>query len=195
MKLLAQVTPNNRKQVGELIQNEQFHYVPLQHGKKLFAAIWELSQYITNKEMIRIAYSRQDATEREHEVKPVAIMFSEYYFYLIAYMADGCKDFPTVFRIDRIGRFQGTGVQFRIPYRDKFNDGEFRKRVQFMYSGELRKVKFEYSGPNVEAVLDRLPTTEVLAEKDGVYIITAEVFGKGVDMWLRSQGEYVKIIF
>lgn len=194
-KLLAQVTPHDSKKVKEMIQNEQYHYVPLQHGKKLLTAIWELSQYITKHEVLRIAYSRQDGTVREHEVKPVAIMFSEYYFYLIAYMADGCKDFPTVFRIDRIGRFQGTGVQFCIPYRDKFNDGEFRKRVQFMYSGELRKVKFEYSGPNVEAVLDRLPTTEVLAEKDGVYIITAEVFGKGVDMWLRSQGEYVKIIF
>lgn len=119
-------------------------------------------------------------------------MFSEYYFYLIAYMADGSKDFPTVFRIDRISSFQGTEVRFHIPYRDKFNDGEFRKRVQFMYSGELRRVKFEYSGPSVEAVLDRLPTAEILEEKDGGYIITVEVFGKGIDMWLRSQGAYVK---
>jgi len=27
-----------------------------------------------------------------------------------------------------------------------------RKRVQFMYPGELRKVNFEYSGPSIEAV-------------------------------------------
>lgn len=193
-KLLVQVTPHDHKQVEELIRNEQFHYVPLRHGKKLLTAIWELSQYITKKEVIRIAYSRQDGTEREHEIKPVAIMFSEYYFYLIAYMADGCKDFPTVFRIDRINSFQGAGVQFRIPYRDKFNDGQFRKRVQFMYSGELRRVKFEYSGPSIEAVLDRLPTAEVLAKKDRGYTVSAEVYGKGIDMWLRSQGEYVEII-
>lgn len=191
-KLLAQVTPNDRKQVEELIRNEQFHYVPLRHGKKLFTVIWELSQYVPKKEVIRIAYSRKDGAEREHEVKPVAIMFSEYYFYLIAYMADGCKDFPTVFRIDRIASFQGTEVRFRIPYKDKFKDGEFRKRVQFMYSGELRRVKFEYSGPSIEAVLDRLPTAEILEEKDGVYIIDVEVFGEGIEMWLRSQGEYVK---
>lgn len=146
------------------------------------------------EEMIRIAYSRQDGTEREHEVKPVSIMFSEYYFYLIFYMADGSKDVTTIFRIDIISSFQGTGVQFRIPYRDKFNDGQFRKRVQFMYSGELRRVKFAYSGPSIEAILDRLPTAEVLEEKEGVYTIVVEVFGKGIDMWLRSQGAYVEII-
>ena len=118
-------------------------------------------------------------------------MFSEYYFYLIAYIADGSKDFPTVFRIES---FHGTGVQFRIPYRDKFNDGEFRKRVQFMYSGELRRGKFEYSGPSIEAILDRLPTAEVLAKKDRGYTVSAEVYGKGIDIWLRSQGASVKII-
>ena len=193
-KLMVQVTPNDRRQVEELIRSERCYYVPLQHGKKLFNAIWELSQYIAKQEVLRIIYSRQDGIEREHEVKPVAIMFSEYYFYLIAYMADGGKDFPTIFRIDRIGIFQGMGVQFRIPHKDRFSDGEFRKRVQFMYSGELRRVKFAYSGPSIEAVLDRLPTAEILEEKEGVSTLIVEVFGKGIDMWLRSQGEYVKVI-
>lgn len=193
-KLLAQVTPHDLKKVEELIRNEQFYYVPLRHGKKLLSTIWELSQYITKHEVVQVVYSRQDGTEREHEVKPVAIMFSEYYFYLIAYMADGSKDFPTVFRIDRISSFQGTEVRFHIPYRDKFNDGEFRKRVQFMYSGELRRVKFEYSGPSVEAVLDRLPTAEILVEKDGVYTVSAEVYGSGIDMWLKGQGEKVEVL-
>ncbi len=193
-KLLAQVTPNDRELVDAVIRNEKFYYVPLRHGKKLLTAIWELSQYITKQEVIRTAYSRQDGAEREHEVKPVAIMFSEYYFYLIAYIADESKDFPTVFRIDRIGSFQGTGVRFHIPYRDKFNDGEFRKRVQFMYSGELQRVKFDYSGPSIEAVLDRLPTAEILSKKDGCYTVSAEVYGNGIDMWLKGQGEKVEVL-
>ncbi len=193
-KLSAQVTPHDRKQVEELIRNEQFCYVPLRHGKKLLTSIWELSQYITKQEVIRIAYSRQDGTEREHKVKPVALMFSEYYFYLIAYMADGCKDFPTVFRIDRISSFQGMGDKFNIPHRDKFSDGEFRQRVQFMYSGELRRVKFEYSGPLIEAVLDRLPTAKILSKKDECYTISAEVYGNGIDMWLKGQGEKVEVL-
>jgi hypothetical protein len=46
----------------------------------------------------------------------------------------------------------------------------------------------------VEAVLDRLPTAEILSEYDGCYEIRAEVFGKGIEMWLRSQGDYIQKI-
>ena len=31
-------------------------------------------------------------------------------------------------------------------------------------------------------------------EEDGVYTISAEVFGDGIDMWLRSQGDRVNIM-
>ncbi|WNS41539.1 WYL domain-containing protein [Paenibacillus sp. MMS20-IR301] len=194
VKLLAQVTSNDRKQVENMIRNEQFYYVPLRHGKKLLAAIWELSQYITHHEVIRISYVRQDGVERAHEVKPVAIMFSEYYFYLIAFMADDRHGFPTVFRIDRIESLQGTGIKFKVPYKDKFNDGEFRKRVQFMYSGELQRVKFKFSGTSIEAVLDKLPTAQILSENEGVYVISVETYGNGVDMWIRGQGEKVEVL-
>ena len=63
-----------------------------------------------------------------------------------------------------------------------------------MYGGKLQKVKFKYSGPDVDAILDRLPTAEILDEDDGIYTISAEVFGKGIYMWLRSQGDYIRLI-
>ena len=193
-KLLRQTAPHDREQVGKIIRSEQHYYVPLRHGKKLLSAIWELSQHVTAQHTIRISYCRQDGTERTHEVNPVAIMFSEYYFYLIAYLADGRKEFPTIFRIDRIARFAPTGASFRVVHSRKFSDGEFRKRIQFMYAGELRRVTFDYSGASVEAVLDRLPTAKVVSEKNGVYRITAEVYGNGIDMWLRSQGSAVRVV-
>ena len=193
-KLMMQVAPNDRKQVEDMIRNEKFHYVPLKHGKKLINTIWELSQYITQKEVIRISYIRQDSLERVHEVKPVAIMFSEYYFYLIAFIADNRHDFPTVFRIDRIVSYQSKGDRFQIPYKDKFNDGEFRNRVQFMYPGKLRKVIFKYTGPSIESVLDRLPTANILTETNGTYVISVEVYGNGIDMWLKSQDEKVEVL-
>ena len=34
----------------------------------------------------------------------------------------------------------------------------------------------------------------ILDEEHGVYTIRAEVFGKGIDMWLRSQGELVELL-
>ena len=193
-KLLRQTAPHDREQVGKIIRSEQHYYVPLRHGKKLLSAIWELSQHVTSQHTIRISYCRQDGSERTHEVNPVAIMFSEYYFYLIAYLADGRKEFPTIFRIDRIARFAPTGATFRVIHRRKFSDGEFRRRIQFMYAGELRRVTFDYSGASVEAVLDRLPTARIISQKDGVYRITAEVYGNGIDMWLRSQGSAVRVL-
>lgn len=63
-----------------------------------------------------------------------------------------------------------------------------------MYGGKLQKVKFQYSGADIDAVLDRLPTAKVLEEKDGVYLVSAEVFGSGIDMWFRSQGDAVERI-
>ena len=77
---------------------------------------------------------------------------------------------------------------FRIPYADRFEEGEFRKRIQFMYGGKLRKIRFRYQGSSVEAVLDRLPTAKIIREEEGTYEIEAEVYGQGVDMWVRSQG-------
>ncbi len=193
-KLLSQVTPEDRVLVETIIKNELHNFVPLKHDKPLLAPIWELTQLISRNEITAFSYTRKDGVDKKHTVKPVAIMFSEYYFYLIAFMADDSKKFPTVFRIDRIKDIKGTKERFVVPYRDKFNDGEFRKRVQFMYSGELRRVTFEYNGPSVESVLDRLPTAEILSEKDGTYTIRAEVYGDGIDMWLRSQGDRVKVV-
>ena len=192
-KLIAQISPNDRRIAESIIRNEYFHYVPLRHEKKLLNPIWTLSQYITNQEIISFEYQRQDGKHSSKTVKPVSIMFSEFYFYLIAFVADDSKDYPIIFRIDRIADIRNTGEHFTIDYSKKFRDGEFRKRVQFMYAGELKTVKFEYSGV-LEAILDRLPTAKILKEENGVYTISAETYGDGIYMWLRSQGDMVKIV-
>lgn len=192
-KLIMQTAVNDRKTVEEIIRSEYLSYVPLQHNKPLLSPIWQLSEIIHTQKVISFLYTRQDGKTSFKTVKPVAIMFSEFYFYLIAYMADNSKNYPIVFRIDRMRDIKETGECFTIPYKDRFNDGEFRKRVQFMYSGELKTVTFEYSGV-LEAILDRLPTSRILKEENGVYTIRAEAYGDGIYMWLRSQGDKAKIL-
>ena len=61
-----------------------------------------------------------------------------------------------------------------------------------MYGGRLEHIRFRYTGPSLEAVLDRLPTAQVLSQDETGWLTSAEVFGKGIDMWLRSQGEWVE---
>lgn len=192
-KLIEACPREGRKVVEDMIRNETFCYVSPRHGKKLLDALWDISLFIKNREIIRFSYKRQDGAEKEHTAKPVALLFSEFYFYLVAYKEEE-TEFPTIFRVDRIGTMEKTENHFQVPYQDRFKDGEFRKRVQFMYPGVLRRVTFTYSGPSVEAVLDRLPTARILSHKDGIYTLTAEAYGKGLDMWLGSQEKWVKVL-
>lgn len=192
-KLLMQTSDKDRKTVEDIIHGEYMSYIPPRHNKLLLSLVWNLSAIVKFHKIITFSYTRQDGKKSVKKVKPVAIMFSEFYFYLIAYMAEADKDFPIVFRIDRMEDIKETGEIFSVPYKDKFNDGEFRKRVQFMYTGELKTVTFEYSGV-LEAILDRIPTCKILKEEKGVYTIRAEAYGDGIDMWLRSQGDKVKIL-
>jgi len=189
-KLLAQTSPTDREHVKEIFRNERFNYVPLRHGKKLLSILWELSQHVIKHDTIEITYTRKDGIRRKHQVKPVAILFSEFYFYLITFMADDSKNYPTVFRVDRLEEVSATGDTFEVPYQDRFNDGDFRNRVQFMFSGPLQTVQFCYNGASIESVLDRLPSAEVINHQDDTYTIRAEVYGNGIDMWLRSQGDH-----
>ena len=145
----------------------------------------------------------KDKAVVKRKVRPVAIMFSEYYFYLTAFIDDKevwknfdvlNDSFPTIYRMDRIKGLQVLGERFHIPYSSRFEEGEFRKRIQFMYGGKLQKIKFKYSGNDIDAVLDRISTARILKEEEGIYTVSAEVFGKGIDMWLRSQGEMVELL-
>ena len=201
-KLLQCCVPyKNYKQVSDLISNEKFHYLEPHHGKKFVDDMWDISSAVYEHRLMRIRYQKLKEPDKVMRlIQPVGIMFSEYYFYLCAFisvseeMPDVPKrPFPTIYRIDRIAEYEVLDEHFHVPYAERFEEGEFRKRIQFMYGGKLRKVTFKYSGYSVEAVLDRLPTAKILSEEDGVYTITAEVFGDGIDMWIRSQGDNIKM--
>lgn len=193
------VPKEERRLVNSLLENERFHYMELQHHKVFLDKLMPLGQAIHECRVIQIKYAKlkeKDAVERK--VEPLAILFSEYYFYLVGFIEGNGKEvrpesidkrFPAIYRIDRIEKLNVLDEHFKIPYADRFKEGEFRKCIQFMYGGKLRKIRFQYRGLSVEAVLDRLPTAKILKEEDGVYLIEAEVYGKGVDMWVRSQGE------
>lgn len=197
--------------ISELVKNEIFHYLELQHHKNvnktdLFNDIWILGKAIKDRNQIKISYKRESKIV-ERIVVPVGLMFSEYYFYLLANITDedvketfNIKNdpYPTIYRVDRIKKIEVTNKKVRIDYKDRFQEGEFRKRIHFMTGGELRKVKFWYKGKNLEAVLDKIPTAKIEKETTNSngkeYLISAEVFGNGIDRYLRSLGEEIENI-
>lgn len=200
IKKIVQICSSKTDQtrVKKLMSNEEFHYVPLQHGKSLFSIIDTLGKAIDEQKNINIEYVKLDGKIIKRKLEPVGIIFSEYYFYLLAHICEDVKRekyvTPTIYRLDRIKEFKIMPTRFSVPYKDRFQEGDYRKYIQYMFGGKLKEVKFEYSGPSVEAVLDRLPTAIIKKNENGIYTISAEVFEPGIDMWLKSQGEYIKIL-
>ncbi|MCR4746234.1 MAG: WYL domain-containing protein [Lachnospiraceae bacterium] len=198
------VPQKNMKLVSDLISNEKYHYVELSHKSAVKDKLWELGDEVKNCNVIEIVYRKQVASKEtvNRIVQPVGLIFSEYYFYLNAYIVEKNDrgkysrkyDYPAVFRLDRIKSFRETGEKFKVPYANRFEVGEFRKRVQFMFPGKLMKIQIRYTGRNVEAILDRLPTARIISDNDKGQVLEAEVYGKGILMWLLSQGNTVEII-
>ncbi len=48
-------------------------------------------------------------------------------------------------------------------------------------------MKFRYTGPDIDAVLDRLPTAEVLQRDETGYTVQAETFGRLFDEGLLAR--------
>ena len=190
---------SDRKMVESLIANERHHYCELQHHKDLIDQIWELGNAVSHQQYISVTYKKMSQDEPvERLLKPVGITFSEFYFYLIAFIESEDEDepynSPAFYRVDRIQSYEVLERNFFVSYVKRFEEGEFRKRIQFMFGGKLQRIVFEYSGQSLEAVLDRFPTAKILDCKDNKSLICAEVYGDGVDIWLKSRGDEVKVI-
>ena len=134
-KLVQVCTPLDRlNQVKDLISNERFHYVEPQHGRKFIESLWEIGTAVENHNVMEITYCRtHDGETRVRTIEPVGILFSEYYFYLAAFIEGIDKDkhfqnpqdnSPTIYRIDRIQNYKTLDRHFAQRYTDRFQEGE-----------------------------------------------------------------------
>ncbi len=198
------VPENNRKLVNALILNEKHHYIQPKHGKVFIQTMWDIGMAINEHRIIEFDYQGiQGHSPKHREVEPAAILNDGMYFYMVGFIRNIDKEVaftnpddanPTIYRIDRMRNFRSTDEHYHVLYKDRFEEGEFRKRIQFMFGGKLRTVRFRYKGFSIEAVEDKLPTAQIIKEEDGTYIVEARVYGDGIDMWLRSQGKMVEIL-
>lgn len=115
------VPESSQKAVRSLIANEKLHYIAPHHDKEILNGLWELGQAIKNQQIIEIEYERMKEPRLVHRrVQPVGIMFSEYYFYLTAFLEDKTDFekpddlFPTIYRIDRKSLFIVVFYEFFI---------------------------------------------------------------------------------
>ena len=194
----------NMRLVSELLSNEKYHYVELHHKSHIQDKLWELGTDIQEHNLVEITYTKAEHMKEmvKRLIEPMAVLFSEYYFYLNAFIVERNEDgtwshkydYPAIFRIDRIQSYRETGEKFRVAYVNRFEEGEFRKRIQFMYAGELMRIQLKYYGENPEPVLDWLPTAQIIEQGEHVCTISAEVYGNGILMWLLSQGSRIEVL-
>lgn len=184
---------SKRKEIKKCLANELINYYGPNHGKSLISMIWKLAQAVEHQNRLEIQYKRLEGQQDIKRVlEPVGVMFSEYYFYLLAYIKGireekSKKLNPTIYRIDRIQDVKVLDEHFNIPYSEKFEEQRFRDSAPLMFGGNIRRLKFWYSGPSLEAVLDKIPTTRVIKEEDGRWLLSAEVIGDGAEMCMRGQ--------
>ena len=199
-KLLDNCICEDKENIKCIIGNELVNYVSPQHGKELLDKLWQISSAIKDQKILDIGYCKIGIDGKMQEevsrriVYPQGLLFSEYYFYLIAFIEGKSYEYPTIYRVDRIKDLVITDRKYKVDYSKRFQDGEFRKLIQFMQTGELERIKFRFTGGSIEAVLDRLPNAKVVKEKQGEYIVDANMFGKGIKMWLLSQGDSVEVL-
>lgn len=86
-KIISGCVPQkNMKLVSDLVSNEKYHYVQPRHNSKVMKKMWELGEHIKNREYIEISYYKQGSKKTvTHIVEPTAVIFSEYYFYLLTF--------------------------------------------------------------------------------------------------------------
>ena len=195
-KLKKFTTPVDRLKMNKLIRKELYHYPEVNHDcESVEDNLWKIVNCITERKEISIEYYRTDRKWVTHRLHPASVMFTDYYFYLIAFRTDGKTDKPYYFRIDRIKQITIHRKTFDTFETPEFDEGLLRRRSLFMWPGKLLTIRFEFSGPSVQAALDKLPTAKIIERLGGnKYLIEAEVYGDGIKMWLLSQGTWVKVI-
>lgn len=194
-KMKRFTTPKDRQRLKELIRKELKHYQEIKHRcESIQTTLWDLTDAIMDKREITIEYYRADSKVVTHRLRPASVMFSENFFYLIAFGIDGDLNKPLYFRVDRIRKI----IEHRKKVTDleppTFDEGLLRQRSLFMWPGKLRTVRFTFTGSGIQAIYDRLPAARVIDRNGRTYTIEADVYGDGIKMWLLSQGRRIKVL-
>lgn len=198
-KLSRFTTQEDRALLKKLIGKEKELYCEIHADcHSLLKNHWQLTKCIQRGREITIHYLKMDRSKIRRRIKPLSIIFTDYYFYLIAVETGKEAAAPKYYRIDRITEIKKHNDE-QLPKNapngraKNFDEEQLRKKSLLMWPGPERTITFEFTGPSLQAVLDKLPTA-TYKEENGKYIVEAETYGDGIKMFLLSQGSWVKVL-
>lgn len=189
--LLARLEPGEQRELNWIIKNEQSNYLPLTSATELLKPLWDFSLYIVRSQAVDITYTKQRGEKVMRTIVPKAVIFSDYYFYVVSYNPK--YDSDLFYRLDRIKEWYPSDEKIKIEHKDRYEDGKLRKKIQYMTPGDQKKIRFEFTGI-LEAALDRFPMSKVIENDGKKALLEVETIDQGAKMWLLSQGKRVKIV-
>ena len=166
----------------QLLLNEKIVYEDIHQNKSLLSLIWGISTAIQKRKVITIDYLQEgEAIPTTKILKPLAVIFSTHYFYLIG----DNQETPTVYRMDRIQHFREMTIHFEFPSVHP---------LQVEDTNDLTHIRLLYKGRSPQIVYSRFPTAHLVSQNNHEYVFEAEVLEYGVKEWLLSQGADMEVL-
>lgn len=196
--LQTAVSMKDKEQISECIKKELFGYVTPKHKEPSMDNLWCIAEAVDRHHILKMHYRKIGASySKIHQIRPLGVFFSEYYFYLVGWPLEkdewASQNFYS-YRLDRITHVEDTNIDFQVPYAERFQEGPFKNRIQYMFGGEEDHLECIYTGKSIEALLDRIPTAKAQKQEDGSWYVKAEIQGDGILMWLLSQGSRIHVL-
>lgn len=188
------LNPIEKKELLYAIYNEMESYIEPVHSKPLLRAISYINSLICQRNKLEISYMKANKEIIQRTIIPISFVFSDFYFYLIAFIDNASYDYPAFFRIDRIIDIKNTNKKYKESIYKKYNTGSMKNCLQFMYAGKLLNVKIRCKNHAVEAMKDRMPNHWLIKDEGEYKTYKVKVFGEGFSRWALSQGDSIEIL-
>jgi predicted DNA-binding transcriptional regulator YafY len=187
----------DQKLFRDFWKNEMEYYCPVntESSLDLYDTVWRLEEWIKEGKSLEITYKKLNGKRVERWIYPIAVTFSSFYFYLLACRGDMENSAVIYYRMDRIAEIHERKERIPIEIEERRRLEKAKVYNQKMFMGRPMKIRFLYTGPSVEAVLDKFPTASVVRQHGEAAEITAMVeYSRGTIMELLSQGRWVKVL-
>ena len=198
IKRLTVCANNTRQEIfHDFCKNELEYYraVKKEENTNIPESIWKLEEMIRKGQSVCIAYEKLDGSCVDRNLYPISVVFSGFYFYLLACRSDMEKSAVIYYRVDRIKEIQEGKEKIPDSLEKRHQLDDARLYNQKMFMGERTRIRFLYNGPSFQAVLDRFPTAEVVRQEEkGAEISALVEYSRGTIMELMLQGSWIKVL-
>ena len=181
----------------DFCKNELDYYcaVKKEEGIDIPKLVWKLEKAIQKGKAICVVYEKLKGGCVDRNLYPISVVFSSFYFYLLACRSDIEESAVIYYRVDRMKEIREGKEWIPVSIEKRHQLDGARLYNQKMFMGKQTRIRFRYTGPSLQAVLDRFPTAEVVRQDETGTEVSAEVeYSRGTIMELLFQGSWVKAL-